>query len=76
MAAANALHDRIKVLGVMADALRAEDLLLEVPFDVTRGLEALLPHETLDLSAAGFDAWLRAEKAEFFEGVDDAGPKA
>ena len=76
MAAANALHDRIKVLGVMADALRAEDLLLEVPFDVTRGLEALLPHETLDLSAAGFDAWLRAEKSEFFEGVDDAGPKA
>lgn len=67
MAAANALHDRIKVLGPVAKALRAEDLLLEVPFDVTRGLAAVLPHERLDLSAAGFDAWLRAEKAEFFE---------
>jgi hypothetical protein len=67
MAAANALHDRIKVLGVMADALQNEDLLLEIPFDVTRGLEALLPHETLDLSADAFDTWLRAEKAEFFE---------
>ena len=69
MAAANALHDRIKVLGVVVDALREEGLLMDVPFDVARGLEALLPHERLDLSAARFDAWLRAEKAEFLEGV-------
>lgn len=66
LVAANALHDRIKVLGVMAEALREEDLLLEIPFDAMRGLAALLPHEKLDLSAAGFDAWLRAERAEFF----------
>ncbi|SFR40710.1 glycosyltransferase family 2 protein [Litoreibacter janthinus] len=69
MAAANALHDRIKVLGKLADPLRAEDLLMDVPFDATRGLNALLPHENFDLSAAGFDAWLMEQKSEFFEGV-------
>ncbi|MEP3346577.1 MAG: glycosyltransferase family 2 protein [Litoreibacter sp.] len=73
MAAANALHDRIKVLGVMADALRDEDMLLEVPFDITRALEAVLPHEDIDLSAARFDAWLRDEKAEFFEDLGEIG---
>ncbi|WP_394197146.1 glycosyltransferase family 2 protein [Litoreibacter albidus] len=70
MAAANALHDRIKVHGVLADALRAEDLLLEIPFDVSRGLEALLPQERFDLSATQFDGWLRTEKAEFFRQID------
>ncbi|WP_298260573.1 glycosyltransferase family 2 protein [uncultured Litoreibacter sp.] len=67
LAAANALHDRIKVLDVLAETLQQENLLMNIPFDVTRGLKALLPHENLDLSAATFDAWLRREKAEFFD---------
>jgi len=71
MTAANALHDRIKVLGVVADALRAEDLLLELPFDVQRGIDAIFPHETIDLTGAKFDDWIEKTKADFFyQGVN------
>lgn len=65
MAAGDALHDRIKVLGPeLADGLRGEDLLFSIRFDPTQALEAVLPGVEVDLTAARFDAWLRAQKAD------------
>lgn len=70
LAAARALHDRIKVIEPpMREALEQEGLLFEVDFDPKRSLDALLPHEQIDLSPETFDRWLRAQKAEIFEAM-------
>ncbi|PTX57171.1 glycosyl transferase family 2 [Litoreibacter ponti] len=65
--AANALHDRIKVLGpALTGGLEQEDLSYRIEFDPRRAVEALLPQVQLDLSAAMFDAWLIAQKRDVF----------
>jgi len=68
LAAARALHDRIKVIGPdMQGALDAKSLWFDVDFDPSRALKALLPHAEIDLSAAVFDRWLRETKPEIFD---------
>lgn len=63
-----AVHDRLMRLDAgTADGLSEAGLLKRVEFDPTRALRALLPLDTVDLSCERFDAWLKTEKAAFFD---------
>lgn len=61
------LHDRLKVLDEQALAvLRKRDLLLRPNFALEAAVDAIWGKDQVDLSVAGFDAWLAAHKAESF----------
>jgi len=58
-----AVHDRLKRI----NTLPQDGSVLELDVDVAKAVAAAFPDENLEMTVQMFDAWLKSEKAEFFE---------